>query len=305
MPEIFRRAARIQVQDLLLEGLRVSFKVEKLFRSIPSSVEIKVYNLSKETHDRLISLGRERARAVPPQPGIIQPRKRIFVGLDAGYEGSLIRLFYGDVFRIRREVQPPDVVTIITAQDGGLQVYSSRVNKSFRPGTTVEAVALHLVEALGVEPGNASEVFRGVRLGNMSTYSSGTVLSGSAANELDRLCAGAGLEWCIQEGRFQATRIRESVTPSAILLSPETGLIGSPTREEVSRLVKGRCFILPDVAPGREVEVQSRIFKSVIRVYKAVYSGDTHGSDWYIDFEGYPPRPPIAQRTLPNDTPQR
>lgn len=305
MPEIFRRAARIQVQDLLLEGLRVSFRVEKLFRSIPSTVELKVYNLSKETHDRIVQTSRERARAVPTQPGIIQPRKRVFVGLDAGYEGNLTRLFYGDVFRIRREYQSPDFVTVITAQDGGLQVYSSRVNRSFRAGTTVEAVALHLVEALGVEPGNASEIFRGVRLGNMSNYSSGTVLSGSAANELDRICAGAGIEWSIQEGRFQGTRIRDSILDTAILLSPETGLIGSPVREEVSRLVKGRCFLLPDVAPGRTVEVQSRIFKSVIRLYRTVYTGDTHGNDWFIDFEGYPPRPPIALRTLPNDTPQR
>jgi hypothetical protein len=299
MPEIFRRAARIQLQDILLEGLRVQFKVEKIYRSIPSKVELKVYNLASETHNRIVAVSRERARAVPPQPGIIQPRKRVFVGLDAGYEGNLTRLFYGDVFRVRREVQTPDIISVVSAQDGGLQVYSSRVNRSFAPGTSVEAVALHLVEALGVEPGNASEVFRGVRLGSMSSYSGGTVLSGTAANELDRICISAGLEWSIQEGRFQANRIRDNITPSATLLSPETGLIGSPVREEVSRLVKGRCFILPDVSPGRLVEVQSKLFKSVIRVFRTVISGDTHGNDWYIDFEGYPPRPPIAERAIP------
>lgn len=298
MPEIFRRAARIQVNDITVDGLRVQFRVEKVYRAIPARLEVKIYNLSDETHHRLVQVSQERARSVPRQPGVIQPRKRVFVGLDAGYEGMLSRVFFGDVFRIRREVQPPDLITIISAQDGGLQVYSSRVSRSFAPGTRVETVALHLVEALGVDPGNASEVFRGLRLGDMSAYSAGTVLSGNAANELDKICASAGLEWTIQEGAFQAVRIRESVTPSAIYLSPETGLIGSPSRDEYTRIVKGRCFILPDVTPGRTVEVHSTLFKSVIRLYRTVTSGDTRGNDWLIDFEGVPPRRPLAQRAI-------
>lgn len=301
MPDslFFRRKAKVQLSEFDVEGMRVQFSVERVFRSIPSSLELKVYNLSDQTRSQIIQTSRQRARAVPPQPGVIQPRRRVFVSLFAGYETApLSRQFYGDVFLIRNEVVTPDIITVVSAKDGGYSAMTSRVNRSFAPGTSVETVARHLVDCLGVEPGNALEQFRGMRLSDASVFHAGTLLVGSATREMDRLCLAAGFEWCIQDNRLVVTRIRQGVTDTAILLSPETGLIGSPIRESISRIVKGRCLIQPGIVPGAIVEVQSRLFKSVIRLYRTRTIGDTHGADWYIDFEGRPPLPPERLREL-------
>lgn len=299
MPELFRRDARIQISEFDVRGLRTTFRVEKEFRNIPSKLEVKVYNLSQQTREAIVDTSRQRARAVPQQPGIVQPRKRVFVGLDAGYENFLTRLFYGDVFRSRVEISSPDTIMVVEALAGGVSLYSARVSRSFRPGVRVETVMLHLVEALGCEPGNAQAMLRGVRLKDRTTtFTAGVVLSGSAEYEFSRLCEGAGFDWMIDDGRLVLARKRDSILETAPLLSPETGLIGSPTKDQITRIVKGKCKIMPDVAPGRNVEVQCSLFKEVIRIYKTTVVGDTHGDDWYIDFEGRKPLPPLATRAL-------
>lgn len=299
MPELFRRACRVQFSEFDVSTLRVKFRIEKVFRPIPSKLEVRIYNLSQVTRERIAATARERARAVPQQPGIVQPRRRYFVGIDAGYEQFLTRIFYGDVFRSHVEIDGTDSVVVVEAQDGGVSLYSARVSKSFRPGATVECVMKHLVEALGVEPGNSHEVLIDVRLrDSMRNFTAGVVLSGSAAYEMDRLCVGAGLEWAIQDNALVLTPLGRGISETAPLLSPQTGLIGSPSRDQITRIVKGKCNIMPDVAPGRLVEVQCALFKEVIRIYKTVTVGDTHGNEWYIEFEGRKPMPPLATRQL-------
>lgn len=300
MPELFKRACRVQVSEFDVTDMRVSFRIEKVFRPIPSKIEVKIYNLSQVTRERIVETSRQRARAVPPQPGIVQPRKRIFLGLDAGYENFLTRIFYGDVFRSYVSIEGVDTLTIIEALDGGVSLYNARVSKSFAPGASVEAVMKHLVQALGCDPGNSEEMLRGVRLrDNTRLFTAGQVLSGSAAFEMERLCTGAGLDWHIEENRLVLTRVRQAISETAVLLSPATGLIGSPTRDQITRIVKGRCNIMPDVGPGRLVEVQCALFKEVIRISKVTIVGDTHGTDWYIEFEGRKPLPQERLRELP------
>lgn len=297
---IFGRRARVQVGDVVVTGLRCQFRVEKTIRAIPNKVEVKIYNLSDATRRHLEQTSVARAQAVAPGVGYVRPRRLVFVALDVGYVGSLIRLFYGDLRHILTTVESPDVLTTVSGGDGELGMHLARINRGFAPGTTVEAVLNAVAQAMGVGLGNAATMFRGIQLRNQAVFHDGTVVSGSAARELDALCAAAGFEWSVQDNRLQITDLGGAIGEAVVELTPQTGLIGSPTRDDsVRKIVRGKCFILPDVAPGRRVHVKSKFIDETIRITKANYTGDTHGQDWYIDFEGAPPRPPIARRQLP------
>ncbi len=297
--KLFRRKVRVAVNGVDVSALRISFKVERTIRREPNSLEIKIYNLSLQTRQWIQDTARSRALALPLTPGIVRPRKLVFVELEAGYEEGMNRLFYGDVFIVRDRVEGADVITTVLASDGGSRTRVARVNRSFRRGTTPQQILDHLIEALGVQPGNAREVFRGVRLGNLSMYATGTVLSGSAVYEMDRFCDSAGLEWSVVDGALQLTHVRRGLSDAAVDLNPNTGLIGSPIRESL-RVIKGKCFIQPDVTPGRMITVHSaEVNGDRLRVYRTTHEGDTHGPNWYINWEARPPVPPFAQRELP------
>lgn len=299
MTEIRRRKCSVQVNDVVVDGLRVAFKVEKgLWRNVPNRIELKVYNLSQQTREHLDALSRQRARDVPVPVGSVRPRKRVYVSLDAGYDDLMNRLFQGDVRRIKSTVETPDIVTWVTAGEGEASLITARVGRSFGPGTAPEVIARYIAGQLGVELGNAGQMLRGIHLGRMTRFTNGAVLSGSAARAMDLLCTSAGFEWSIQNNALQLTRVREAVSDAVVVLNPQTGMIGSPTRDD-TRLIRARCFIQPDVLPGRLVRIESKFITETIRVEKVVFSGDTHGPDWFIDLEGRPPRPPMAQRVIP------
>lgn len=282
-----------------MSALRIVFKIERTIRPNPNALEIKIYNLSLATRRWIQDVARERALALPVTPGVVRPRKLVFIELEAGYDGAMNRLFYGDVFVVRDRVEGPDVITTVLASDGGARTRTARVNRSFRRGTTPQQILDHLIDALGVGPGNARQAFRGVRLGNLSAYATGTLLSGSATYEMDRFCDSAGFEWSVVDGQLQLTRVRQGLSDAAVELSPRTGLVGSPMREGLY-VVKGKCFIQPDVTPGRMITVHSaEVNGDRLRVYRTIVEGDTHGPNWYINFESRPPVQPFAERGIP------
>lgn len=285
---LYRRRARVQVGPVVTDGLRTTFRVERTLRRTPNSVEVKVYNLS-DVSRRAIEESRRRADTGATD-GLGHPIKRVFVSLEAGYESGVHRIFHGDVRRLRSYVEAPDILTEVNGGDGEVASFTARVSRSYGRGTPVSVVLTHLAEAMGVGIGNAVEAFRGVRLRDMSIFHDGTVISGPAAHELDMLCVGAGLEWSIQDDSLQVLPIDGALGAAAIELTPNSGLIGAPSRDPITRIVQGKCLITPDVRPGRRVRVKSRFIDEVIRVSRTTTSGDTHGQDWYIEFEGRRPR---------------
>jgi hypothetical protein len=299
MTRLFQREAALEVGGVDVSGLRCSFRIERTYRSVPSSLALKVYNLSEATRNAMLSAAQERARSVPVTPGIPRPRLLVHVTLTAGYQGAMQRLFYGELGRLKHTVEGVDNVTNVWAIMGGLNLQYARVSQSFPRGATPETVAKHLADCMGLPTGSSVSLLRNARMGrDFARYSLGVTLSGSAAHELDMLTASAGLEWHVDDGRVEFVKRFGTQREAAVLLTPDTGLIGSPTKEGYY-VVKGRCLLQPDVKPGKLVRVESRFVTTTLRVYKTTTVGDTHGSDWYIDFEGAPPRPPFATRVIP------
>lgn len=288
MSELFRRAWRVQVGSLDVSNLAIRFKAKRTLAQRAGTLDLEIRNLSPE-HRREIQTAR---------------RFRTFVEVQAGYVGGMSLIFRGDLRKAVPAREGTDWIVKVTAGDGEHALRSARVSRSFAPGTTVQAVVQHIAEAMGVGIGNAATALRGASLGTAGLLGDalpeGTVLHGSAAAELTRLCESARKTWSIQEGNLQILDLGGAISRTAILLSPDTGMVGTP--EIVNRrVITVKALLQPGLVPGQQVVVQSDALLSTApwRITEADYSGDTHGVDWYATLTCHRPRPPLVTGPSP------
>lgn len=283
---LFRRTWEVQVGTLLLAGdsvrksLDLSFLVEKDTTRAPNSAQVRIFNLSSD-HRRQI-----------------EETANLRLSISAGYEDGVARLFTGDVHvaesrRRRRAAKKKegiqlaqegvDVLTTIEAQDAGRAYSTALIQRSFGPWTSLVEVMRGCVQAMGIGEGNLSST--GVP---NTLYPEGTVVSGRAWRELDRLVRSAGLTWSVQDGVLQLLRGGTPLRQTAIRLTPDTGLIGSPATN-VDRTVTCTALLIAGLDPGRQVVLSSSMVSGSYRIKRVVYQGDTAGSDWYaqLTLEAY------------------
>jgi hypothetical protein len=154
--------------------------------------------------------------------------------------------------------------------------------------TPAATVFQALVAKLGVGVGNtAGKTFELTGVGKFYTH--GTVISGSVAQELSDLCLTAGLEWSIQDGviqvldRGKAIRDTDRVG-SALLVSSDTGMVGSPSID-LDGIATLKTLLIPDVRVGCMLTLDTARIKGNFRLEKATWSGDTSSDDWYITMQ--------------------
>lgn len=255
-----------------IRGLRVAFKVIKSDKPEPNASEIQIYNLS-EWHRSQLELRDTRCL------------------LSAGYIGNESLIFSGDVTHAMSTKQGEDWVTKLELGDGAVKYSTARVNRFFGPGTSITEVAKSLAKELVSDPGNLLQ--RAQQLGE--TFSAGLTVRGSAAGELTRLLEPYGLRWSIQDGRLEVLEPTEFLPGTGPLISPDTGLIGSPTlsnaekkKNQANRPVMVHCLLHPALRPGSGFRLESESIKGEFRCRKVEHTGDTYGQQWTTQIEALP-----------------
>lgn len=266
--ELFDRRCVVQVDALKIEGLDISFTVQKSGRAkTPNSAEIEIWNLNPDHRKQL------------------QELEKVFVDLQAGYAGGMSLLFRGDLRDAYSRRDGSDWVTSVTS-DSGRRARRRRVQKSFAPGATVREVLQAAAEALGVKIGNSAVKIATAAIQGTAARSffNGYALSGSVELELDRLARSCGFEWSIQDDELQILDKGTALLDTAIHLTYETGLVGSP---EIGNrgTVNVRSLMLPDAFPGRRVLLESAHISGLFRIETTRHTGGTAEADWYIDYE--------------------
>ncbi len=246
--------------------LRMAFSVEKSGASSPNKAELTVYNLN-ETH---------RQSLKETQPCIIE----------AGYVQQLEQIFSGDISYAASNKESTAWVTKIQLKDGGEKYASARINKSFGPGTQLTAVLNQAAKALGVGLGNSSTAFNDIVRG-LKQFTKGVAVSGKVSDILDKYVSTAGLQWSIQDGQLQVLKPEETTQQQVLLLSPTSGLIGSPELGEKG-IVKARTLLLGGLVPGRRVKFESLTVTGFFKLERVRHYGDTWGTDWYSELEAKP-----------------
>lgn len=300
MGDLFRRSYRLTVEDVAISDLDISFSVDRTIKKQPSTADISIYNLDPDRRQRIEERGAAR---VVLEAGYEMPE-----GAARGQGYSDRGLIYaGDLREVYTDREGADLITHLTSGDGEKKHRQARVQKSFAPSTSIKAAIRACADALGVGVGNLDSITRAEFPGVGAVFPCGTVLSGSAAEELDGLLRSAGLEYSIQNGALQIRTRRQALEGEAVVLGPETGLIGNASVSSDLTL-KATCLMIPDIFPGRRIKVLSEAvfgnilaiqsrgqgrrhlhgFSGFFRVNNARYSGDTSGNDWQIDIEGEP-----------------
>jgi hypothetical protein len=269
---LFDRRATVVVDGVRVEGLRIAFRVSKSLGKEPNTMDLTVTNLSASTRASI-------ARTLAP------------VVLSAGYADSEAVIFRGDARTVIHTHEGVDWNTRVQCGDGERAYAFARMSESFAPGTSIVDVVRKCAAALGLNVGNLPDMLaRGSFRGDLTQYAHGYTSHGRASAELDKVLRSAGFEWSIQDGALQVLKGTAPVQGDAVLLSPDSGMIGSP--DHGTPAVKGgkppikvRSLLQPTIRCGGVVEVRSAGVQGQYRVAKVEHTGDTHGAEWYTTIE--------------------
>jgi len=275
----------------IVQGIRMSFKIEKTSEASPNKAQIDLYNISPNTIELLHTKG-------------------VAIGLEVGYgiiggaKPVAKLVFSGDVFKCVTLKKGADYVTTIENGDGLNAFQNSNVNASFAPGTPVKSVIEQVVGnfgGLGVGEVNLGDAAS-------SQFVNGFTASGSARDTMDQLAGKTGTEWSVQNGLVQVLPVNSFTSFPPVLLQSvaderggepiNTGLIGSPTlsgfshsKEKKFHGVEFKALLNPELAPGRRVHIKSKndkVFGTFV-VRKVTHNGDTRTGPWFSECEGAAP----------------
>jgi hypothetical protein len=161
---------------------------------------------------------------------------------------------------------------------------------SLGPGTDLQTAIKKTIEQMGVGIGNAvTAISKGQFAEAGKQFTSGFVAQGQGGKELDRLMKTAQLEYSIQNGGVQVMPKGAPVNNTAVLLTPTSGLIGSPElgldKKTQIPTLKFRSLLTARIFPGCKLKIESDAVNGFFRVNRCVYSGDISGNDWFTDGE--------------------
>lgn len=234
-------------QPKRFSNLRVRFRCEKSNESKPNPAEVEIFNLAAATRSSLET-------------------KNSSILLEAGYEDTVETLFAGDITKIVHQQEGSDIISKAEVKDGGNKYRNAKIEKGLPPGVKTQQIIDELIKELGLPRGTVIGVPN-------SQYANGVALSGLVKDRLDDICKKNGLQWSIQNGIVQVVPEGETTTDAPILLSPDTGLIGSPSKTKEG--VEFTSLLQPKLIPGRPVQLESKFLKGLFKVYKVSHEGDS------------------------------
>ncbi len=255
-----------------VQDFHISFDVVKTDTSSANTCSVEIWNLAQDSRDRI----KETDHAVILEAGYVE---------DTG----LHQLYVGQVTTATHLFRPPDWITKIDSGDGAQPLRETRVSLSYRSGTSVGVVLKQAMSSFGLpQKGLPADIPSGI-------YAQGLSYSGPARDIMDKICDRLGLEWSIQSGQIQVLKKRGSTTDTAVLLTPESGLLRPPEPQShkgqhlAGAAGKGgyriSCLLQPIIEPGRLISVESRTASGFFRVDKITHRGDNTEGDFISELE--------------------
>lgn len=281
---LFRRKWRVQIDQLVVEELRVEFKIVKDIKKDPNTCHVKVYNLSRETRAKL---------DVGDTDVLI---------LEAGYQDIIETVFIGDVHRTESYKEDTEWVTEFHLGDGIKAARSKNISKSINNGDAQQALR-ELLNALGKGTGNLDQAISTLTAtGTLKVGAPKYVFSGNVAAQIDKVSKDLGLSFSMQDGKPNFVQQGTLIDHDVVLLTPDTGLIGSPELTKKGQL-KVTAVIQQKLIPGKAVMIKSQQVDGVFQIQKAEFEGDTHGDKWQVELQCIQLDQPVATGTLTFRTP--
>lgn len=244
------------------DPLFIEFEVPRTSGRAPSKSKAKLHMLGPDSLQWL------------DQPGML-------LYILAG-EGVSQQLFAGDIASngVKTKKTGPNWVTTIDAADGRRKYRDTIFSKSYPPGITLDVILADLITALGIPLAYKSSLLPPV------TFAGGWAFSGRARDALSELLDPIGASWSIQNGSLQILAALEPAPGNAILISPNTGMHGSPERSDKGVVVT--TTLTPAMAPGLPFTLQSIFVTGSYKATTVLHKGNSRGLEWKTKITGVP-----------------
>jgi hypothetical protein len=255
-----------------IDGLKVSFKIEKSDSSEPNTSTIKIYNLSADTSSKVTLADNH-------------------IQLRAGYKDETIgSIFFGTVLKGNRYRSGNDFITEIQVQDGRAAVMAGQVSVSYAKETDATIIAQAFLDAIGLPFKGQDKIPSGEK------YTSGFCYIGMATDGLRKVLNRFELTFTIQNEMIYILKSGEAADNTGLKLTPSTGLLTIPqpisdktgeadSEAEPTNGWKFSAMLFPELLPGAACAVEASSFSGEVIIHKAIYEGDNWDGDFKVDIE--------------------
>ena len=253
--------------------LKVWFNIEKSISGSTNTAEIKIWNLNEDHRN---SIGKEYDD----------------LRLEAGYQppeggGNVGILFQGQIRDVAHQREGSDIITTLDCADGDRASRKATISKTYPRNTSVETVVegiFNEFQRYGIKKGEWKFPDDIEEKKFKRPYS----LCGSCLRELNILGQGKGFYWSLQNETLEIAP-GDGHLPGVVLISPETGMIDTPTLTDNG--VKVSTLLNPEIRPNRTVQIESQTLEmngegGMYRVSKANYSGDNRSGSFEVAIHG-------------------
>ena len=258
MTYLYDRRWRLQVGEFATEELRVTFDITRSLDWHSNLATISVYNLARATRDQF--------------------DKGQSISLLAGYRDSTDLIFSGIVTYPQTMRSGPDWITTLECGDGSA-AFGQYIRQTYSAGAPLTVVVGNIATAMGLTLSPEAKAL----LGSQVTRGK-LVQSGLAPIALQTVLSSYNLQWSIQSGILQVLPAGGSTSEQAVLLSPQTGLIGSPELNQTDRSNKqnitAKSLLQGSIKPGRRVVLQSATINGTYVADEVQHRGDSRGDTW-------------------------
>lgn len=241
--------------------LHISFAIEKSDVESDNTGKVTIWNLNAEHIDML-------------------NRPDCILALRAGYGNVMPLIFTGVVTFVSTSSDGADVATEVELTDSRIEVRDTIISVSFAGKVNSKQILQHIADYMGV----ALSIGWDVSFRDVSNFA----YVGTGKNAVAKVCEMNGLQYSIQNGVLQIKTPGSTMSREVFLLSPETGLVGTPKRITIAET---------DSAPAQHgwevqylmnaainiddyVRLESRHVTGFFRASKIAIEGDSHSGVW-------------------------
>jgi hypothetical protein len=275
MATFWQRSWSVTIGNRELQGLRIEFAAVKTADANPNTLDLKIYNLAATTRASL-------------------QKKQVPVIVVAGYLSNAEIIFSGNSRSVDHMRDGPNWITHVQCGDGEMAYTGSYSTISMAAGTLVRDQLTRIIADLAINTGNATAAIdRGDFTFGFQRLQQGYTAQGPTIRLLDRALRPHGIRHSIQNMTLQLLQGNSPTRDLAVLLSPESGLIGSPDHGAPETpgkpaYTKFLSLLQPSIRPGRVIRLKTQNFDGEYIAQKVQHRGDSHGRDWITEVEAFP-----------------
>lgn len=282
MSENFIRKYKLTIEAsngkaVIIQGQHIEFDVTLSADSKLNELDLKIYNLSRETI------------------GIFDELDAV-VKLEVGWgDNPLGLIFKGN--KIHSSTKPDGVhlITEVLASEGAVTVREARTQVALPENSTVEAVIRKIVADSMPEIKALNLTGDGLK----NTYALGKTVSGSSKAALDKICSTNNLRWHISQNEtLNVLPLNGDIKRKAILVTPVM-IKNTPekTSEEVEKLkddlnvpkklgLNLTLQLNPAFLAGGLIKIEgTRFADGTYLIEKVKHSGSFEGNNWDTSLE--------------------